>query len=206
LLLTRQAGVWDHCVITINRLSFRIPPQTAALAAERDCRWVILFEETPGRGYVKSVAPAGISGCPIIGREDDETAPLNEADTIRAMARAMHAQGLARWQKQLPFRIEALPKLSDYRQVLSGLLEMPDDATFVGRLYEGMRERWQQTSEAESADWLQFVLGITAGNRPRTLHLEASTESTAVQAHWFRPSELLMTMIVGMVVSTIRRF
>jgi DNA segregation ATPase FtsK/SpoIIIE-like protein len=217
--LTRQAKAYGiHCVITVNRLGALPTPiyslfterLTLRLAETDDYRAIVGgsipgFEETPGRGYVKvGRDPLEFQVALIIGQADDEAAPLSEADTIRAMARAMHAQGRAHWRKQLPFRIEALPKLSDYRQVLSGLLEMPEDATFVGGLYAGMQKRWQQTREAESADWLQFVLGITAGNRPRTLHLEAKRDGVhglIAGGTGSGKSELLMTMIVGMVVN-----
>ncbi len=107
-------------------------------------------------------------------------------------------------RKSCPFRIEALPKTSDYRQVLSKLLKLPGNGAFVGGLAEAMRRQWQASTAAATADWLQFVLGITAGNRPRTLHLEAKRDGVhglIAGGTGSGKSELLMTMIVGMVVN-----
>ena len=132
-----------------------------------------------------------------------EKAPT-EADTIRALGRAMQARVPAAWQEKLPFRIEALPKTSDYRQVLSKLLKLPGNGAFVGGLAEAMHNQWQASTVAATADWLQFVLGITAGNHPRTLHLSAKTDGVhglIAGGTGSGKSELLMTMIVGMVVN-----
>lgn len=219
IALVRQAKAYGiHCVITIGRLGALPTPiyslfterLTLRLAEADDYRAIVggpvpVFEETPGRGYVKvgrdplefQVALA-ISPLP-----NQEKAP-NEADTIRALGRAMHAQLPAAWQDKLPFRIEALPKTSDYRQVLSKLLKLPANGAFVGGLAEAMRRQWQGSTAPDTADWLQFVLGITAGNRPRTLHLEAKRDGVhglIAGGTGSGKSELLMTMIVGMAVN-----
>jgi S-DNA-T family DNA segregation ATPase FtsK/SpoIIIE len=217
--LVRQAKAYGiHCVITVIRLGALPTPiyslfterLTLRLAEADDYRAIVggpvpAFEETLGRGYVKVGRDplefqVALAISPLPGQEK---AP-NEANTIRALGRAMHAQLPAAWQEKLPFRIEALPKVSDYRQVLSKLLALPGSGDFVGGLAEAMRRQWKASTAAATADWLQFVLGITAGNRPRTLHLEAKRDGVhglIAGGTGSGKSELLMTMIVGMVVN-----
>jgi S-DNA-T family DNA segregation ATPase FtsK/SpoIIIE len=159
-----------------------------------------------GRGYVKvgrdplefqtALAPG-----PLPGQGRRPTRPTRSGVWAQPCTRGCRPA----WQDaKLPFRIEALPKTSDYRQVLSGLLKLPGNGAFVGGLERGDAPQWQASTAAATADWLQFVLGITAGNRPRTLNLEAKRDGVhglIAGGTGSGKSELLMTMIVGMVVN-----
>ncbi len=217
IALARQAKAYGiHFVITINRLSALPTPiyslfterYTLRLAEVDDYRAIIggaipAIEEMAGRGYVKiGRQPLEFQIALALGERDDQGQILNEVRLIRELGQAMQTTG--RWSGREPFRIEALPTTSSYRQVLADLLGITETESFVGGLRTKMLERWQETARAAAADWLQFVLGITAGNHPRALHLSAKTDGVhglIAGGTGSGKSELLMTMIIGLAVN-----
>ena len=106
------------------------------------------------------------------------------------------------WRYEQPLRIDALPTSSSYRQVLCDVFKIAyDEHTVVSELKAATAAKWAETGSAEHADWLRVPLGITSGNRIRTLALEAKKDG----AHGLiaggtgsGKSELLMTLIVGL--------
>jgi S-DNA-T family DNA segregation ATPase FtsK/SpoIIIE len=164
-------------------------------------------EEIVGRGYVRSgrqplafqvaLPPGTINGHgEFIG---------GEVRQIRAIGRNMNqvVEEADRSYKG-PFRIEALPKSSSYRQVLVETLELDQEAPFLSQLKAATQRCWASNASAEVADWLEVILGITSGNRKRTLHFEAKKDGVhgmIAGGTGSGKSELLMTLIVGLALN-----
>src|SRR4029079_15584787 len=63
---------------------------------------------------------------------------------------------------------------------------------------------WERNASAERADWLRVTLGISSGNRKRTLRLEAKKDGVhgmVAGGTGSGKSELLMTLIVGLALN-----
>jgi len=219
IALARQAKAYGlHFVITINRLNALPTPiyslfterYTLRLAEVDDYRTIVggavpALDEIAGRGYVKvGRQPLEFQIALALGVRDEQGQILNEVRMIRDLGAAMQKFGQEQWSGRGPFRIEALPTTSSYRQVLTDVLSINDRESFVGGLHDKVRLRWLETAAARNADWLHYVLGISAGNRPRTLHMSAKTDGVhglIAGGTGSGKSELLMTMIVGLVVN-----
>ncbi|MEZ4662922.1 MAG: FtsK/SpoIIIE domain-containing protein [Caldilineaceae bacterium] len=103
-----------------------------------------------------------------------------------------------------PLRIDALPKASSFRQVLSELHDLRMDKHFLDDLHQATADIWAKNRTAEEADWLAVTLGIASGNRKRTLELEAKKDGVhgmIAGGTGSGKSELLMTLIVGLALN-----
>jgi S-DNA-T family DNA segregation ATPase FtsK/SpoIIIE len=164
------------------------------------------IEEIPGRGSTKLGRQAlsfQIALPP--GTVDSQGRVGGEAKQIRAIGARMQEfiEGTEHSYRQ-PLRIDALPKSSSYRQVLSEMLDISQEKTFLDELKAATQGVWQRNRSAEHADWLQVTLGITSGNRKRTLQLEAKKDGVhgmIAGGTGSGKSEMLMTMIVGLALN-----
>ncbi|MBK8050699.1 MAG: hypothetical protein IPK16_28485 [Anaerolineales bacterium] len=216
--LARQAKTYGvYFFITINRLN-ALPTPIYSLFTERmtlrlpdpdDYRAIVgggytEIDEVPGRGAVRvGRQPLDFQVALVTTYEEGKSSPT-EAHTIRQIAAVMDKQGRHLWHGSGPFRIEALPTSSSYRQVLIDDLQVTPTHGFAAGLKDGMQRRWAHTGSAEHADWLQFALGIAAGNHARNVHLSAKADGVhglIAGGTGSGKSELLMTMIVGLAVN-----
>ena len=166
------------------------------------------IDEIAGRGYMnikRSALEFQVAWIRLLS-DDSNGNPqqLNESQSIRLLGGLMAQNGADQWSQHRPFRIEALPKSSSYRQVLTTHFELQHDTSFTEQLGAAMKRRWDETARLENADWLEFILGISSGNRHRALHMSAKTDGVhglVAGGTGSGKSELLMTMIVGLVVN-----
>ena len=219
--LMRQSRAYGiHFVITTTRpnvLSSKLyslftERMTLRLASQDDYMLVVGgrvsgIEETAGRGYLRvkqgplafqvALPPGTVS---VDSQGNVEVA--NEAAQIRAIGERMTAY-IARSDQRYaePLRIDALPNASSYRVVLGDELGIDVNGSYVGALQRAIAERWALNHTAERADWLRVPLGITSGNRIRTLELEAKKDGVhgmIAGGTGSGKSELLITMLVGL--------
>jgi DNA segregation ATPase FtsK/SpoIIIE-like protein len=219
VLLMRQAKAYGlHFVISVNRLN-ELSSKLYSLFTERltlrlsdsgDYRAIVggdvaEIDETPGRGYVKAGRqPLEFQIAIGVGEFDEQGQLKSEVQLIRQLGQQMNTLGRKAWSGKEPFRIDALPKSSSYRQVLAEILQIGQEKTFLGDLKMATRQKWAITGSAEQADWLAVTLGITSGNRKRTLHFSAKTDGVhgmIAGGTGSGKSELLMTMIVGLALN-----
>ncbi|HXV43955.1 MAG TPA: FtsK/SpoIIIE domain-containing protein, partial [Anaerolineae bacterium] len=218
VLLVRQAKAYGlHFVISVNRLN-ELSSKLYSLFTERltlrlsdsgDYRAivggnVVEIDEIQGRGYVRAGRqPLEFQIAYAAGAFDDQGQLKGEVPQIRVLGQYMNDLGRKAWSGREPLRIDALPKSSSYRQVLSEVFGISQEKGFLDELKEAIRQKWAVTGSAENADWLEAVLGITSGNRKRALHLSAKTDGVhgmIAGGTGSGKSEMLMTMIVGLAV------
>ncbi len=219
VLLMRQAKAYGlHFVISVSRLN-ELSSKLYSLFTERltlrlsdagDYRAIVggnipEIDETPGRGYVKAGRqPLEFQIAVGVGEFDEQGQLKSELQLIRQLGQQMNNLGRKVWSGKEPFRIDALPKSSSYRQVLAEMLHLSQEKTFLPELLAATRQKWAITGSAEQADWLAVTLGITSGNRKRTLHFSAKTDGVhgmIAGGTGSGKSELLMTMIVGLALN-----
>ena len=218
--LARQGKAYGlHFVISVTRLNI-LSSKLYSLFTERltlrlsdsgDYNGIVGksipdIEEIPGRGFMKfGRQPLGFQVALLPGVVDEQGRVRGEMQQIRAMGEQMAAfikQSPHRYQE--PLRIDALPKSSSFRQVLTEILDLNYDQPFVAELEYATRRVWAKNASADEADWLQVVLGITSGNRKRKLELEAKKDGVhgmIAGGTGSGKSELLMTMIVGLALN-----
>jgi S-DNA-T family DNA segregation ATPase FtsK/SpoIIIE len=215
--LVRQGKAYGlHVVITVPRpnnltnklYSLFTERYTLRLADSGDYQAVVGSgrvepNEVAGRGLTKVERQTlEFQIAVAVGNFDEQGQLRNEVPQIRRMGERMHQLG--RWSGQKPLRIEALPKASSYRQVLSEVFSLNPDVSFLTGLKQAMAEKWAVTGSAEEADWLTVTMGIASGSRHRTLHLSAKTDGVhgmIAGGTGSGKSELLMTMIIGLVAN-----
>ena len=88
---------------------------------------------------------------------------------IRVLGQQMNERGRSAWSGNEPLRIDALPKSSSYRQVMAEVFGMSQEEYFFLRVESRHWPKMGHYGSAEHADWLRGILGITSGNRKRTL-------------------------------------
>jgi DNA segregation ATPase FtsK/SpoIIIE-like protein len=220
IALARQGKAYGlHFVITANRLNTLSSPiyslfterMTLRLADPDDYRAIVggvglEIDEIPGRGYVKiGRQPLEFQVAIAIDGAIDETRKIgSESKWVRHLGETLTEVGQHAWSGQMPLTIEALPTASLYRQVLAELNNFSLESNYVGELMKAMRRNWERTSAPEKADWLEFPLGVTSGGRTRIIHMSAATDGVhglIAGGTGSGKSELLLTMIVGLVVN-----
>ncbi|MCL4297868.1 MAG: hypothetical protein KJ077_19150 [Anaerolineae bacterium] len=218
VLLVRQAKAYGlHFVISVNRLN-ELSSKLYSLFTERltlrlsdsgDYRSIVggtpaEIDEIAGRGYVKAGRqPLEFQIAFAVGEFDEQGQIKAEIAQIRQLGQLMHDLGRKAWSGREPLRIDALPKSSSYRQVLAEVFGINQEKGFLDELKEAIRQKWAVTGSPDHADWLEAVLGITSGNRKRTLHLSAKTDGVhgmIAGGTGSGKSEMLMTMLVGLAV------
>lgn len=165
------------------------------------------LEEVAGRGLIRFEGrPLNFQVALIPGTVDKETGLVrNEANQVRQIGKNMmaHIESVDLKYDE-PLNIGALPSASLFRQVLQEQHDLRHDKHFLDDLERHMHEQWEKSREAEKADWLAVTLGITSGNRKRTLELEAKKDGVhgmIAGGTGSGKSELLMTLIVGLAIN-----
>jgi S-DNA-T family DNA segregation ATPase FtsK/SpoIIIE len=215
VMLLRQGKAYGlHFIISASRLnelsnklySLFTERLTLRLSESGDYRAIVgpgvgEVDEIPGRGFVKvGRQPLEFQVAIPMGEFDEQGQPQNEAKQIRALG-AMMEKG--EWDGREPLRIDALPKTSSFRQVLTEIHSINPDR-FLDELKDATARTWELNGSAAEADWLKAVLGITSGNRKRELQLEAKKDGVhglIAGGTGSGKSELLMTMIVGLALN-----
>lgn len=220
-LLARQAKAYGiHFVISVDRpnalssklyslfserLTLRLSDsgQYSAVVGSQ----VTEIEEIVGRGCVKfGGRPHGFQVALPPGTVDDGGHFTGgEVQQIQAVGQEMSRFiEQSNYTYRQPFRIGALPKTSSYRQLLTEMLAINRDDSFIGQLKTLSQAAWARNASAEHADWLKVTLGISSGNKKKTLHLEAKHDGVhglIAGGTGSGKSELLMTMIVGLALN-----
>ncbi len=162
-------------------------------------------EEIQGRGCVRvGHEPLTFQvALPTVREADGQL--RREAIVIKAIGEAMHAYvKVAGRTYREPLHIDALPEKSSYRRVVAEEFKLPADRPYMAALEAAVRERWALNASAAQADWLRVTMGIIAGNRKRTLRLEAKWDGVhglVAGGTGSGKSELLMTMVVGLALN-----
>ena len=216
VLLMRQAKAYGlHFVITASRLnvlssklySLFTERLTLRLSDSGDYRSIVggsvaEIDEIAGRGYVKAGRqPLEFQAAIAVGHFDEQGQIQDELQEIRRLGEQMKKIGRQAWSGREPLRIDALPKMSSYRQLLSEEMGVDVERPFPDALQTAMGRLWRENAEMERADWLRVPMGIVSGNRMRALHLEAKKDGVhglIAGGTGSGKSELLMTMIVGL--------
>jgi len=223
--LARQAKAYGiHFVLTVGRLN-DLPNQLFSLFTERltlkladasDYRLIVGgpvedFGGVAGRGYVKlGQSPLAFQIAQPFGlARHSGVDPTAASNLLEQFAQAMHefiATSLATTGRvyKKPVRIDALPKSIFFKQMLARHYAIELDETFVPQLKMKITQEWQNSLQAERADWLQVTLGLAAGNRPRPIHFEAKADGVhglVAGGTGAGKSELLMTLLVGLALN-----
>ena len=219
--LARQGKAYGlHFIISVNRLNV-ISSKLYSLFTERltlrlsDAgeysaivgSQVSEIDEIAGRGATRvGRFPLSFQVALLPGAINEQAQVGGEAKIVQAIGARMKALISAAPERyREPLHIDALPKSSSYRTVLSEVFAISqDDKAFLSELQAAMAHTWELTASAQEAGWLEATLGVTSGNRLRTLAFEAKRDG----AHGMiaggtgsGKSELLMTLIVGLAVN-----
>lgn len=153
------------------------------------------LEEVEGRGALHDDAYVlGFQSALLVAPDEDATGVNADLRAIRRLADAM---ATVSWTGEGPMPIGALPKTVSYPQMEG--LEL--DSKLLARLRQRMTATWKDSTIADNADWLSVVLGIVAGNKPRTLHFSATQDGVhgmIAGGTGSGKSEMLMSLIVSM--------
>ena len=208
-----------HFVITASRLnvlsgklySLFTERLTLRLAEPEDYPGIVggrvgEVEEIPGRGFTRldrqplafQVAlPLGVADIPTQARAESAQISAVGDEMQIYLTRAAH-------KYQEPLRIDALPKSSSYRQVISEEFGLGTGRPFLDELKAAMARTWAENAAPQNADWLRVTVGIKSGLKRRTLQLEAKKDGVhgmLAGGTGSGKSEALMTMIVGLALN-----
>ncbi len=218
--LMRQSKAFGvHFVITVSRLnvlsgklySLFTERLTLRLAENDDYPGIVgarigEIEETPGRGFMRMERqPLAFQVALPLGTRETPNRPRAEAEQIHEIGAQMCAFTTRSGHKyREPLHIDALPKSSSYRQLVSEELSLEPEQPFFDELKGAMARRWSENASAKNADWLKVTLGIRSGMKPRTLQLEAKKDGVhgiLAGGTGSGKSEALMTLIVGLAIN-----
>ncbi|NNJ09788.1 AAA family ATPase [Chloroflexales bacterium ZM16-3] len=206
IALARQCRPYGvHLVITAGQ-PMQVPNQLAGFLTERFAlrltdsshyrdvlgSHVAEVADLPGRGY------SLIDQIPLSIQVATTDAAVIELFTSRLRA-AVQAWPATR-KAQLPIEIEALPKTMLLRTLLARTNER-DDAEIRSKLARLIIDGWEASIKPERADWLSAAIGVTSGNKIRTLALEAAKDGVhgmIAGGTGSGKSELLMSLIVSL--------
>jgi S-DNA-T family DNA segregation ATPase FtsK/SpoIIIE len=216
--LARQAKAFGlHVLITANRFNV-LSNKLFSLFTERftlrlsdagDYAAIVgstyEVEELPGRGAVRvGRMPLSFQTALLPGTVQ-EGQVRGEAQVMRRLGQRMQEGVTASGRSYAkPLRIDALPKSSSYRQVLTDLHGLDPQRPFLEELERSTAAVWARNASQEHADWLRVTLGIASGMRQRTLALEAKRDGVhglIAGGTGSGKSEMLMTMIVGLALN-----
>ncbi len=110
----------------------------------------------------------------------------------------------ARHRYKRPPRVDALPKSKLFKQMLADELGIHTDENFLKNLETMAIHNWDNSLDANMADWLEVSIGVISGNRPRLLNFEAKKDGVhgmIAGGTGSGKSELLMTLIVGLALN-----
>ncbi len=224
VLLIRQGKAYGvHFVITIDRpnsLTSKLytlftERMTLRLSDGGDYRAIVGgnipgIDEVAGRGYIGTGRQPLEFQIAIATGEVDETGQLQgEFSGIRelgAMMEMVIEQSPERIKR--PLRIGALPQTSSFRTDIVETFAHKDDSWDSMPMWDKLQEyceyMWRENRDPDFSDWLKVALGITSGERLRTLAFEAKKDGVhglIAGGTGSGKSELLMTMIVGLAMN-----
>ncbi|WP_129629703.1 FtsK/SpoIIIE domain-containing protein [Candidatus Oscillochloris fontis] len=154
-----------------------------------------------GRGYVRIAGqPLAFQvALPITSTQNSDQS--NEQRELERLAEAMQshiADHPARYIR--PPRVDGLPRSVLLKEILSDKWLRNTKLTFA-ELTVSTRQAWVKSRDPHHADWLQAVIGLSSGNRPRQIHFEASKDGVhglIAGGTGSGKSELLMSLVVSL--------
>jgi DNA segregation ATPase FtsK/SpoIIIE, S-DNA-T family len=204
--LTRQCKPYGvHIVLTAVQPS-QIPAQLVNFLTERFALSMIdpaLYRDALGPYAVVHVETAG-RGYTVIDQHA-LTVQIATADVPMIEQTAGRQQAaVAGWPEErrarLPFKVDALPNAVLLRTILARDAGV-DDAAYRKTLARRMYELWQQSLLPEKADWLRAEIGVTSGNKTRTLYFAAKADGVhgmIAGGTGAGKSELLMSLVTSL--------
>ena len=150
--------------------------------------------DVPGHGYTL------VEDQPLvcqIGLPLPETINSPSLKTLQAALQA------GQWQGNPPLSVEPLPRACLYRPLLAEVFGMDGARPFLDELERIATTNWANSIDPEQADWLTALLGVAAGNHPRSLKFSAPADGVhglVAGGTGSGKSELLTTLIAGMAV------
>jgi DNA segregation ATPase FtsK/SpoIIIE, S-DNA-T family len=216
--LLRQAKLYGVHVVVSAGQPADIPSAVASLFTERltlrladssEYRTIVggAVEEigpTPGRGYARvSGQPLALQvAIPINLHRAGSGDQANENRELELLAEHMQSYIASSGRTyRKPLRVDGLPREMLLKHLIAREQGLSLDPSFLPRLTENTRRRWEASRSADKADWLTTVIGVISGNRPRTMKLEAKADGVhglIAGGTGSGKSELLMTLIVSM--------
>ncbi|MGB1248989.1 MAG: FtsK/SpoIIIE domain-containing protein [Candidatus Promineifilaceae bacterium] len=223
VLLIRQGKAYGlHFVISTDRpnsLNSKLytlftERMTLRLADNGDYRAIVGgtisgIDEIAGRGYINTRhQPLEFQIALATGSFDEQGQLSGEFGGILELGKVM--QTATDENTKRPLRIGALPTTSSFRTDMidsfahamepNDWREMPN----WDKIAHYASTQWEHNHAPSQADWLKVALGITSGDRLRTLALEAKKDGVhglIAGGTGSGKSELLMTMIVGLALN-----
>ena len=154
---------------------------------------VFALPDIPGRGYLNA------DERPLEGQV---ALPLPPAAGAAGLAQLVAALRAGRWAGAEPLQIEALPRASAYKPLLTRVMALDAGRPFVDELRRAMRQRWHESVHPPGpAAWLSATIGVAAGNKPRPMTFSAKADGVhgiVAGGTGSGKSELLTTLIAGM--------
>ena len=219
--LARQAKSYGiHFVVSVNQLNI-LSNQLFSLFTERitlkltdqtEYRAIVGgrvadIGDVPGRGYMK-IGPVPLSlqiAVPLDAQKKGGDDEASERDGLKQFAQNMRdfIAGSTHKYKE-PIRVDALPKSILFRQILARQMDIKFDESFLAELTAVTIQKWNDSLDADLADWLRVTLGVISGNRMRELHFEAKeagVHGMLAGGTGSGKSEILMTLIVGLALN-----
>jgi DNA segregation ATPase FtsK/SpoIIIE-like protein len=148
--------------------------------------------DLPGRGYAQ-IDQAALSV------QFAQVDPRDVAELVKRQNEVLQRWPAAR-QARLPLTIDALPKAMLLRTMIARETGV-DDAQLRAELADLMARQWEHSRRADRAEWLAVPLGVTSGNKIRTLRLQATLDGVhgmVAGGTGAGKSELLMSLIVSL--------
>ena len=220
-MLLRQSRAYGiHFVVSTGRLD-DLSGQLYSLFTERfalrlidpvDYRAIVGASvpgigDVPGRGYT-SIDREALAFQVAVAIDMPADSGWQQAAEIKELERIIAAMvkhvADSPGTYKLPVKVETLPRAVLLKKLLAERRGLALDASFTTALTEKTREQWALSTQPKPHDWLKVVIGVTAGNKPRTLEFEASRDGVhgmVAGGTGSGKSELLMTLIVSLALS-----
>ncbi len=206
IALARQCRPYGIYLVITASQPMHVPSQLAGFLTERFAlrmadpthyrdvlgSHIAEVADLPGRGY------GLIDQAPLSIQVATTDATVIELLTTRLRA-AVQAWPATR-KVQLPITIDALPKTTLLLALLARANER-DDAEIRSKLAKLISQSWEESVKPERADWLSAPIGVTSGNKIRTLRLKATVDGVhgmVAGGTGSGKSELLMSLIVSL--------
>ncbi len=201
----------DLPVAVFNLFTERIALRQAEAADFRTILGASVVElgDIPGRGYVRlGLRPLQFQIALTAPHLSDEELARRQAETetqreqaeLRRLAEALQAQLANERRVVMPQPVGMLPRAALFRDLLRATPGFPQGA-FWQALEQWVRTAWRRSADPTEADYLEVLIGIISGGRPRTLRLQAQADGVhgmVAGGTGSGKSELLTTMIVAL--------
>jgi DNA segregation ATPase FtsK/SpoIIIE-like protein len=218
ITLARQSKAYAvHFLISVNRLGdlstqlFSIFTERFALRLADSSEYrsivgssVLEIGDIPGRGYTQldGYALSFQVATPIALRQDDKAEPTNELKELDLLVQQIcNYVEKSGQQYNLPVKVGNLPKSILDKKLLADEHMLKMDPSFLEGLYKATYQEWNKSIDPAICDWLSVLIGVSSGNKPRKLKLEAKVDGVhgmVAGGTGSGKSELLMTLIVNL--------